>query len=176
MTDETTARQCEVPGCANTAGPGLRVCGRHLREPATPKDHSEALAYLRHRLARYDQFRIQPDRADSLELHGSYDIAALRLVLEGPQGSVQASLERPAGYKPTIIQRHLSRETLPEIARALAKGELAFQGFQIPSKAGDTKPITISEAELLAPTEALYAKLEEHAGVMGQFWVREDQS
>jgi hypothetical protein len=71
MTEDATPRGCEVPGCPNTAAYGLRVCEQHLREPATPKDHAEALAYLRDRLARYDRRWIEPDRADSLELHGT---------------------------------------------------------------------------------------------------------
>ena len=80
MSKDETTRHCEVPGCPNPAGYGLRVCEHHLREPATPKDHAEALAYLRERLPRYDRFWIEPDRVDSLQLHGSYDIAARRLV------------------------------------------------------------------------------------------------
>ena len=71
MTANDTIRQCEVPSCPDTAANGLRVCEKHFREPATPKDHAEALAYLRDRLARYDRHWIEPDRADSLELHGS---------------------------------------------------------------------------------------------------------
>jgi hypothetical protein len=82
MSDDAI-RHCEVPGCPNPAGYGLRVCEQHLREPATPKDRAEALAYLRERLARYERLWPDPDTADSLALHGSYDIAALRLVLTG---------------------------------------------------------------------------------------------
>lgn len=79
---EATPRQCEVPDCPNTVAYGLRVCEPHFRNPATPKDHAEALAYLRERLARYDHLWIEPERADSLALHGTYDITALRVVLE----------------------------------------------------------------------------------------------
>ncbi len=32
---QAETRRCEVPGCPNTAGYGLRVCEQHLREPAT---------------------------------------------------------------------------------------------------------------------------------------------
>jgi hypothetical protein len=66
--EELQAEACEVPGCPNTAGYGLRVCEQHLREPATPKDHPEARAYLRERLAHYNRFWPEPDRADSLVL------------------------------------------------------------------------------------------------------------
>jgi len=82
MTNDAMPRPCAVPGCPNTAGYGLGICDRHLQDPATPKDRSVALAYLRERLARYDRLWTDPDRADGLVLHGSYDIAALRLVLE----------------------------------------------------------------------------------------------
>jgi hypothetical protein len=86
-----------------------------------------------------------------------------------------ASLDRPDGYKLRIMEIRLSRETVPGIAVSLVKGELILQGFQIVRAAGDTTPVAISEAELLAPTEALYERIEEHEGVIGQFWVREDR-
>jgi hypothetical protein len=89
--------------------------------------------------------------------------------------NLMASLERPDGYKPRIMEIRLSRETVPGIAVSLVKGELVLQGFQIVRAAGDTTPIAISEAELLAPTEALYQRIEEHEGMIGQFWVREDR-
>jgi hypothetical protein len=94
MAEEDAIPQCEIPGCPNPAGYGLRCCEQHLREPVTPKDQAEALAYLRERLARYDRHWIEPDRADSLELHGSYEITALRIVLEA---SPEA---RAGGYRP----------------------------------------------------------------------------
>jgi hypothetical protein len=94
MSEDEPPRQCEVPGCPNTAAYGLRVCEQHFREPATPKDPAEAPAYLRERLARYDRFWIEPDRADSLTLHGSYDIGALRLILEASPET------RAGGYRP----------------------------------------------------------------------------
>lgn len=75
------------------------MCEQHLREPATPKDHTEALAYLRDPLAHDDRFWPEPDRADSLTLHGSYDIGALRLVLEqaGPGDGGRGTKARDAG-------------------------------------------------------------------------------
>jgi hypothetical protein len=117
MTDNDPARQCEVPGCPNPAAYGLRVCEQHLREPASPKDHAEALAYLRGRLARFDRHWIEPDRADGLMLHGTYDITALRLVLEGAQGGAPASLERPAGYKRTARRIQADNHPAPTLPR-----------------------------------------------------------
>jgi hypothetical protein len=96
MGENVTTRHCEVPGCPKPAGYGLRVCKQHLREPAAPKDRAEALAYLRERLARYERLWIDPDTADSLALHGSYDIAALRLVVTGGRDGI------PAGGKLTF--------------------------------------------------------------------------
>jgi hypothetical protein len=49
-----------------------------------------------------------------------------------------ASLDRPDGYKPRIMEIRLSRETVPGIAVSLVKGELILQGFQIVRAAGDT--------------------------------------
>ena len=58
------------------------------------RTNPEALAYLRYRLAPYDRFWPDPDRADGLMLHGSYDIGALRLVLEASPET------RAGGYRP----------------------------------------------------------------------------
>ena len=59
-----------MPDCPNLAGYGLRVCERHLHEPAARKDRAEALAYLRGRLIRYEQVWPRLDMADSLDLQG----------------------------------------------------------------------------------------------------------
>jgi len=70
------------------------VCEQHLHNPTTPKDHAEALAYLRERLARYERLWLDLNRADGLMLHGPYDTAALRLVLEASPET------RAGGYRP----------------------------------------------------------------------------
>ena len=87
-----------------------------------------------------------------------------------------ASLTRPAGYKPRITQIQLGPQTLPQIAKDLASGQLVLQAFEIVRVGGDKTPISIDESELLAPNDALYEKLQRVAAVAGNFWVREDRT
>lgn len=86
-TNDWRPRGCEVPGCPNPAGHGLQCCEEHPRHAVVPATRQEALAHLLKRLAYHLHYWPDLDRADSLALHGSYEIAALQMVLEATEAS-----------------------------------------------------------------------------------------